>query len=890
MSFTRRQIRTLSVLVAIGALVAAVAAQGETAGDKALATIESWLVLGPVAVPLPAFHDEADDFGVAELLGIDPVEAKELWPAAGDDLAWPGGPALTWTAAEPGSQGLELAAGGEVPQMAYLAAYLESSRFVEVELKLRSHHLLRVFLDGAEVAAKTTSESAPEPQGKRRRRSKDPVIAGTLDASLVLTTSKHLILVQALWDPAGHESWSVTGELVAKQSAPESAAVVTASTSARHRLRIADMLDKAEVEELAVSPGGEYVAIELRRPAAPAEWAQRRIEIRRIRDGAVVRLLRGGESDFAWAGEGTRFSYQVPGRKGTNLWLSSLDDSEPRRLLTEVEHLDSSLWAPDGKSIIYSVSEPAPADERGVKRYRALPDRWAEWRNRNHLYQVAVADGSRRRLSVGRLSDQLLDVSSDSQRVLVARFLVNVSDPPFTEVELTEIDLATLQARSLCKLGWFESASYSPDGQRLLILGGPGSFDGVGANVPEGKIVNECDTQAFLYDLAGGEVEAITRDFAPTIVEAEWPRAGDAIWFRVQDRVWGRLVGYDPGEKRFTPLETEMAVVSEFSVTDAAETVVYLASSVNRPDRVWAQELGEGSEPREFLVPDADRFADVDLGKVESWSFRTGAGTEILGRAHYPPDFDPERKYPLLVYYYGGASPVARSFDAHYPKNVWAAHGYVVYILQPSGATGFGQEFSARHVNDWGKTVAEEIIEGTKQFVAAHPFVDAERIGCLGASFGGFMTMLLTARTDLFAAAVSHAGISSISSYWGQGWWGYYYSAAASAGSFPWNNRELYVDQSPLFPADPVTTPLLLLHGSVDTNVPPGESQQLYTARKVLGKEVELIEVGDENHVIRNYPARKLGMQTILAWFDKQLKGQPEFWQHLYGDEAEPKG
>ncbi|MCP4659678.1 MAG: S9 family peptidase, partial [bacterium] len=297
-----------------------------------------------------------------------------------------------------------------------------------------------------------------------------------------------------------------------------------------------------------------------------------------------------------------------------------------------------------------------------------------------------------------------------------------------------------------------------------------------------------------------------------------------------------------------------------------------------------------GSEPRELLVPDADRFADVDLGKVESWSFRTGDGTEILGRVHYPPDFDPEHKYPLLVYFYGGMSPIERSFGGRYPKNLWAAHGYVVYVLQPSGATGFGQEFSARHVNNWGKTVAEEIIEGTKQFAAAHPFVDAERIGCLGASYGGFMTMLLTTRTDLFAAAVSHAGISSISSYWGQGWWGYHYSATASAGSYPWNNRELYVDQSPLFHADKITTPLLLLHGDADTNVPPGESQQLYTALKVLGKEVELIEVGDENHRIQDYPKRKLWMQTILAWFDKQLKGQPEFWQYLYGAEAEPKG
>ena len=86
------------------------------------------------------------------------------------------------------------------------------------------------------------------------------------------------------------------------------------------------------------------------------------------------------------------------------------------------------------------------------------------------------------------------------------------------------------------------------------------------------------------------------------------------------------------------------------------------------------------------------------------------------------------------------------------------------------------------------------------------------------------MTMLLTTRTDIFAAAISHAGISSISSYWGVGNWGYAYSAEATADSYPWNAKDLYVDQSPLFNADKVTTPLLLLTGDSDTNVP--KSQQ----------------------------------------------------------------
>ena len=225
---------------------------------------------------------------------------------------------------------------------------------------------------------------------------------------------------------------------------------------------------------------------------------------------------------------------------------------------------------------------------------------------------------------------------------------------------------------------------------------------------------------------------------------------------------------------------------------------------------------------------------------------------------------------------------MGRTFGGRYPFNLWAGSGYLVYVLQPSGAVGFGQAFSAAHVNNWGKTVADEIIEGTEQFLKAHPYADAEKVGCAGASYGGFMTMLLMTRTDLFAAAISHAGISSLSSYWGIGYWGYSYSAGASAGSYPWNNHDLYVGQSPLFYADRIHTPLLLITGADDTNVPPGESIQLYTALKILGRPVELIKVKGEDHHILTYNKRILWHKTLMAWWDKYLKDQPEWWEAQY--------
>ena len=134
----------------------------------------------------------------------------------------------------------------------------------------------------------------------------------------------------------------------------------------------------------------------------------------------------------------------------------------------------------------------------------------------------------------------------------------------------------------------------------------------------------------------------------------------------------------------------------------------------------------------------------------------------------------------------------------------------------------------------------------------------------------------------MFAASISHAGISNLTSYWGYGWWGYGYKGIATRGNWPWNNRELYVGQSPVYSADKVTTPILLVHGDADTNVPVNESHQMYTALKLLNQDVELIEFLGDDHHINSREHRFRWWQTKLAYFDKYLKDEPEWWEELY--------
>ncbi len=205
-----------------------------------------------------------------------------------------------------------------------------------------------------------------------------------------------------------------------------------------------------------------------------------------------------------------------------------------------------------------------------------------------------------------------------------------------------------------------------------------------------------------------------------------------------------------------------------------------------------------------------------------------------------------------------------------------------MYVLQPSGATGFGQDFSALHVNGWGFDAIDDIIDGTKKFLESHPTADSGNVGCIGASYGGYTTMLLQTRTDIFKTAISHAGISSITSYWGEGYWGYSYNTGAAKFSYPWNRRDIYVENSPVYNADKFQNSILLLHGTADTNVPVGESLQYYAALKILGKDVEMVLVDDQNHWVLDYKKRIEWHYTIMSWFDMKLKNQPQQWNDLY--------
>ncbi|MDD2797487.1 MAG: S9 family peptidase [Bacteroidales bacterium] len=654
----------------------------------------------------------------------------------------------------------------------------------------------------------------------------------------------------------------------------------TTSVSPKRNLWINDFWEGKHPKSTSISPNGKYASIKYITSYKDGT-ANSSSEIVEIATGKVLMTDDTQSIGWAWMPLSNKLYYTTKGGKGNELRIIDPVSQDDKLLVPDLPE-GSFDWSPNENYLIFSKSETADEEYGNMHRFLSPEDRQSGWRKRSSLFIYDLKTNLMERLTFGRETTYLNDISDDEKYILFSTRPDVVTERPFSESNLYRMNIETRQTDTIFEHEKFAvRAMFSPDGKQLLLSGSGEAFGGIGLKITKGQTSNLSDMQAFLMDLGSKKIEPITKDFNPSISSASWSRSDGLIYFTADDEDYEHAFSYDPKRKKFQMLSLPLDIVSGFHVASKEAKAIFYGQGVLKSVQVYALDLKSKKE-KLLSDPSTERLQDAQLGRVEDWNFKSTDGTAIKGRFYLPPQFDASKKYPLLVYFYGGTTPTDRSFEQNYPLNLYAAMGYVVYTLQPSGCIGFGQEFSARHVNAWGIKTADEIIQGTEEFCQMHGFVDSTRIGCMGASYGGFMTQYLQTKTNLFKAAISHAGISSLTSYWGEGYWGYTYSGLASAGSYPWNNEALYVEQSPLFHADKIKAPLLLLHGSADTNVPIGESIQMYTALKILGAPVEFIRVEGENHQVTSFSKRLDFQKTILAWFEKYLQNNPLWWDELY--------
>jgi len=808
-----------------------------------------WLVLGPLPLPQAEMQRHGTDEALA---GFHHLDMHCLTPLAGDRVEWGSGPLSRWRSYDKGNLAVS------APAFFYLATWVDAQRWLSARLSLdRVDYAFVVYLDGE---AQKTSR----------------VHADSWKVDMHLTTGRHLLVIKLLVRPKRvprflpHLEWGDDFGTVP----------VRISVDSGREMEIRHVLNTAMVTGLETAPDGRHVAVTLRR-LERGDVRRSWVEVLDVESGRTVWTSRGAGniSGVTWLPDSSGFAFVRKHKDIGDILVHRLRDHSVRVVAGAIQRLREIWWSPDNRYLVYAAAEAAPP-ESVWRHVQELADR-AESPSRHRGLYIHFFNGSVTRcLAHPRERFHAALISPDGKRILLERKLPDLAQRPYERYEGVLADPATLERKPLLSDPWINTVSWSPDSRHLLVIGGASAFGGKGNVLQKDVIPNDFDGQAYLFAVDGGAVKPISRRFSPSINSGSWHARDHCIYFHVVDGARDSLVSWQEG-RGFENLNFPVDVVHQVSWARQRTVAVAWASGVTTPHRLYRVDLKRRrvKMTRDF---NSEMFKDVRFGKVEDRDYRCPDGTVVPGRIYYPASFNPNRKYPLIVYYYGGTSPVSRDFAGRYPKNWYAAQGYMVYVLQPTGTVGYGQEASAVHVNDWGEKTAAQVIAAVDALAASHPNVDSNRIGAMGASYGGFLTQYLAAKTQRFAAFISHAGIASLSSYWGVGDWGVLYSGVASADSFPWNRKPLYVGQSPLFLADRIHTPLLLLHGDRDNNVPPGESYQMFAALKLLGRDVALVTFKDQQHFILDPPQRRRWMRTIIAWFDRWLKKEPQAWDHMY--------
>ncbi|MCI0336943.1 MAG: S9 family peptidase [Acidobacteria bacterium] len=546
---------------------------------------------------------------------------------------------------------------------------------------------------------------------------------------------------------------------------------------------------------------------------------------------------------------------------GGQIFLLNTQGGEPTKLTSFKSAIRSFEWSPDGQSIAIIAEEPR-------EKLKTKPPLVVDEDHLSaQLWIVDVKTNEVKQLTRGSRHIVSFNWSQDSsQIVFTARATPKLLDNHTTEVFVVPTDLKaapydTAGARQITEGNGAESEPrFSPDGRWIAFLAHSDEDPNVGP------------LRIHVVSRSGGEPRVLGKNFDGYITSYRW--VFDSLRFVILAGVGvnSRIYTMSVFDQKPLALTRDEGVTTNFSATLDAMNIAFVHENPRLSTEVAY--LSARIMVPVFLThlnPQIEQFA---LGQVEAVKWRSNDGTEIEGLLVYPVGYQTGKRYPLVTYIHGGPeSAYVRGFNASWGAfpQIYAAHGYVVFMPNFRGSANYGAKFAQANAKLAGKVDYEDLLSGIDDLIK-RGIADENRLAVAGWSYGGYLSAWLIGQTNRFKCAAYGAGLSNAVSYWGTA--DIVAQRERLHGGTPWEARKTFDEQSPLTYLARVKTPTLIFHGEKDERVPVGQSQETYRTLKRLGVTTQLVIYPDQGHglTIPSYQIDK--MRREFAWIEKCLNGR----------------